>query len=264
MKQQQEKLYMNSKSKFLSVMVVGKNPEQLMTKYDKALKVEPYIKFKYLDAEVMKKRLTAYLNEFIKNHEKFALNSFQVDYFRERLKAINSMSTFEYYTSITQGMYYNEDGDAMTDVNPHGKWDKYNIGKNFSYPLKLKDGKEVYQALAKDIDWDKMHMNKDYVELFEKIWSLAVDDATPENKEEENLKVNWSTKKNYLSKFKTVDDFVAHNCAYWNYAFLDDSGWKDVDDENNEKKWIGEFFDRFIANLKDDDLVTIYEYSVLE
>lgn len=255
---------MNKGSKFLSVMVVGNNPEKLMEKYDKSLKVEPYVKFKYLEAEAMKKRLTSYLSEFIKNHEKFALNPFQVDYFKERLKAVNSMSTFEYYSTITQGMYYNEDGDAMTDVNPNGKWDKYNLGKNFSYPLKLKDGKEVYQAKAGDIDWDKMHMNSEYVELFEKIWSLVIDDAEPSSKKEENLKVNWSSKKNYLSNFKSVDDFVSHNCAYWNYAFLSDKGWIDVDDELNETKWISEFVERFIVPLKDDDLVTIYEYSVHE
>jgi hypothetical protein len=255
---------MNKGSKFLSVMVVGNNPEKLMEKYDKSLKVEPYVKFKYLEAETMKKRLTSYLSEFIKNHEKFALNQFQVDYFKERLKAVNSMSTFEYYSTITQGMYYNEDGDAMTDVNPNGKWDKYNLGKNFSYPLKLKDGKEVYQAKAGDVDWDKMHMNHEYVELFKKIWSLVIDDAEPSSKEEENLKVNWSSKKNYLSNFKSVDDFVSHNCAYWNYAFLSDKGWIDVDDELNETKWISEFVERFIVPLKDDDLITIYEYSVHE
>ena len=107
-------------------------------------------------------------------------------------------------------------------------------------------------------------MNEDYVELFEKIWSLVIDDAEPSTKEEENLKVNWETKKNYLSKFKNVDEFVAHNCAYWNYAYLDENGWIDVDDEKNEKKWITDFFDRFITPLKKGDLVTIFEYSVFE
>ena len=41
-------------SKFLSIMVVGKNPEELMEKYSKSLKVKPYVKYKYLDAEKMK------------------------------------------------------------------------------------------------------------------------------------------------------------------------------------------------------------------
>jgi hypothetical protein len=152
----------------------------------------------------------------------------------------------------------------MSEENPNGKWDKYNIGKNFSYPLKLKNGKEVYQSIAKDIEWDEMHMNPEYVKLFETIWALVVEDEEPSTKEEENLKVNWSTKKNYLSKFKDVDDFVSHNCAYWNYAVLNEDGWHDLDECINENEWIGNFFERFIEPLKDDDLITIYEYSIFE
>ena len=253
-----------SKSKFLSVMVVGNNPEELMEKYNKSLKVEPYVKYRYLDAEKMKENSSKMLTEITSNPEKFTLSKFQVDYFKERLKAINAMTPFEYYTTITQGMYYDENGDAMSEINPNGKWDKYNLGKNFSYPLKLKDGKEVYQARAKDIDWDSMHMNRDYVKLFETIWALVIDDEEPSTPEEENLKANWNTKRNYLSNFKTVDEFVSHNCAYWNYAFLSEKGWTDVDDEVNETNWIGGFFERFIEPLKDDDLVTIYEYCITE
>ena len=245
-------------------MVVGDNPEAIMSKYDKSLKVKPYIKFKYLDAEKLKNNASKMLTEIVSNPDKFTLNKFQCDYFKERLKSINSMSPFEYYSTITQGMYYDEDGNALSEENPNGKWDKYNLGKNFSYPLKLKDGKEVYQARSKDIDWEEMHMNRDYVKLFETIWALVIDDDEPSTKEEENLKANWSTKKNYLSRFKNADEFVLHNCAYWNYAFVDENGWIDVDTDNNESKWISEFFERFIAVLKDNDLVTIYEYSVSE
>lgn len=253
-----------AKSKFLSVMVVGKNPEELMEKYNKALKVKPYIKYKYLEADKMKENSSKVLTEITNKPEKFTLNKFQIDYFKERLKAINAMSTFEYYRTITEGLYYDEDGNALSEENPNGKWDKYNLGKNFSYPLKLKNGKEVYQALAKDIDWNSMHMNEEHVKLFEKIWALVIDDDSPSTPEEEKLKANWKTKKNYLSNFKNVDEFVSHNCAYWNYAFLSDKGWIDVDDESDENKWISEFMERFITPLNDDDLVTIYEYCVAE
>ena len=251
-----------NKSRFLSVMVIGDNPEKLMEKYSKSLKVKPYIKFRYLDAEKMKNNSSKILSEITSNPEKFALNKLQLDYFKERLKAINAMSPFEYYTTITQGMFYDENGDALSDINPNGKWDKYNLGKNFSYPLKLKNGKESYQALAKDVDWNSMHMNSEYVKLFETIWALVIDDDDPSTPEEESLKANWSAKRNYLSKFKTVDEFVSHNCAYWNYALLSEKGWTDVDDENIESNWINSFFDRFIKPLKDDDLITIYEYCV--
>jgi len=247
-------------SKFFSVMVVGNDPAKLMEQYDLSLKVKPYVKYKYLDAEKLKNNAIKVLSGIAENPEKFMLSNYQKDYFKERLKAINGMSTFEYYSTITEGLYYDENGDAICDENPNGKWSKYNIGKNFSYPLKLSNGKESYQSVAKDIDWDKMHLERGAVRLFETIWSLVMEDKEPSTKEEEDLKKLWKTRKSYLSNFKGLDHFVLHNCAYWNYAYLDDNGWKDLDDEGDEEKWISEFYGRFIEKLKDDDLVTIYEY----
>ena len=248
-------------SKFFTVMVVGDNPEGLMSKYDKALKVKPYIKYKYLDAEKIRSNAIKMLSNIIASYDKFAMSEDQLEYFKSRLKAINGMSSFEYYSSLTNGLYYDADGNALSEENPDGKWDKYNIGKNFSYPLKLKDGKESYQALSGDVDWNQMHMETNSVNLFEIIWRLVVDDDDPSDANEEQLKNNWKDKKNYLSGFKNVDEFISHNCAYWNYAYLDKNGWVDVDDEGDEMKWVLNFFERFIEPLKNDEKVTIYEFS---
>lgn len=248
-------------SKFFTVMVVGDNPEGLMSKYDKALKVKPYIKYKYLDAEKIRSNAIKMLSNIIANYDKFAMSEDQLEYFKSRLKAINGMSSFEYYSSLTNGLYYDADGNALSEENPDGKWDKYNLGKNFSYPLKLKNGNESYQALSGDVDWNQMHMETNSVNLFEIIWRLVVDDDDPSDANEEQLKNNWKDKKNYLSGFKNVDEFISHNCAYWNYAYLDKNGWVDVDDEGDEMKWVLNFFERFIEPLKNDEKVTIYEFS---
>ena len=201
------------------------------------------------------------LSNIISSYDKFAMSEDQLEYFKSRLKAINGMSSFEYYSSLTNGLYYDADGNALSEENPDGKWDKYNLGKNFSYPLKLKDGKESYQALSGDVDWNQMHMETNSVNLFEIIWRLVVDDDDPSDANEEQLKNNWKDKKNYLSGFKNVDEFISHNCAYWNYAYLDKNGWVDVDDEGDEMKWVLNFFERFIEPLKNDEKVTIYEFS---
>ena len=249
-------------SKFHTVMVVGDNPEELMKKYDVSLKVTPYVKFKYLDADKMRKNACKVMQELIKNKDKFKFNEMQMDYFKEKLKALNAMSSFEYYTSLTEGMYYDENGNAISEENPDGKWKTYTLGRNFSYPLKLNNGEEAYQAKCKDVDWDKMHMNTESVKLFETIWMLAVNDDEPEDEQEAKLKEEWKSRKVYFDNFKDIDQFVAHNCAYWNYAFLDKDGWHDVDDNSNEIEWVSTFFDKYVENLNDDDLITIYEYSV--
>ena len=103
----------NKESKFYTVMVVGDNPEELMAKYDTSLKVKPYIKYKYLDAEKMRKNAIKVFTELCANPRKFSLNDFQTDYFKERLKATNNMTSFEYYTTITNGLYYDDNGNAL-------------------------------------------------------------------------------------------------------------------------------------------------------
>lgn len=251
----------NKESRFYTVMVVGDNPEELMAKYDCSLKVKPYIKFKYLDAEKMRKNAIKVFTELCANPRKFSLNEFQTDYFKERLKATNNMTSFEYYTAITNGLYYDDNGNALSEENPEGKWDSYHIGRNFSYPLKLKDGKESYQTSAGVVDWGQMHMSTNAVRYFEAVWSLVVDDNKPADEDEEKLKKEWETRKNYLSNFKDKDSFVAHNCAYWCYAYLDEKGWVDADDSNNTNEWISHFFERFIEPLNDDAKITIYEFS---
>ncbi len=89
-----------------------------------------------------------------------------------------------------------------------------------------------------------------------------MEDESPTNEDEEKIKKIWSVRKNYLQKFKSEDAFVYHNCSYWNYAYLDDKGWVDLDDSPSDIEWVSTFYDRFVTKLKDDDLITIYEYMV--
>jgi outer membrane protein OmpA-like peptidoglycan-associated protein len=53
----------------------------------------------------------------------------------------------------------------------------------------------------------------------------------------------------YFSNFKSKENYVTYSTAYWNYAYADKDGWCDVDDANDEEKWINDFFPRYIAVL---------------
>lgn len=250
------------KNRFYTVMVVGKNPQELMEKYSMEKKVEPYIKYKYLDAKKLRDKTLATYKDLISNFQKYGFNNDFLEVIKEKHKAIQSMSPFEYYTLITYGMFYDEDGNAMSEENPDGKWLKYHIGQGFSYPLRLNDGTESYSALKSDIKWDDLHLNSASVSLFRTVWRLVMEDENPTNDDEEKIKKIWSVRKNYLQKFKSEDAFVYHNCSYWNYAYLDDKGWVDLDDSPSDIEWVSTFYDRFVTKLKDDDLITIYEYMV--
>lgn len=244
-------------SKLFTVLVVGENPEELMKKYDMNLKVERYIKYRYLDAEQMKKNSIKILTEFVNNPKILNMNPFHVDYFKQQIKSINDMSTFEYYSSVTNGLYYDEDGNALSDKNPNGKWLTFKKGGSFSLPFILNDGSESYSAYVNEVNWDAIHMSN--AQLYETVWQLVHDEKKPSNEEEVKIYNNMKDKTTYFSSFKNVDEYVAHNCSFWHYAFLDENGWVDIDDGYKSIDWVIDFYEKFISRLKPTDKITIFE-----
>jgi hypothetical protein len=239
-------------------MVVGDNPDELMARYDMSREVEPYVKFKYKDREKMQKNAIKVMKEIVANPKLFNMTDFQSDAFKNQLAKIEALTPFEYYSMVTAGLYYNEDGDAMSDENEEGKWRTYRLGKNFSVPLKLLDGTETYQARNKDIDWSEMHMTNDMV--YRRVWRMVVEKDEPQNEEERAIYENMRDKDNYFSNFDNEDDYATYNTSYWNFAYLDKDGWKALDEDGVEQfEWISKYYYRFVENLDPDALVTIYE-----
>lgn len=250
---------MSKGSTFFTVMVVGNNPYDLMSKYDSNLKVNKYIKYYKKDAKKYLENSIEILNEILKNHEKFDLTTFQIDFFKDKIQSLKSKKYNDYYNEISKDLILDADGNAWCDINPNGKWQTFNLGSNFSIPLKLKDGKESNTALKKDIDWNKMHMVN--TEVYQLAWDLYHKIKKPQNAEEELILHNMSNQQNYFNKFNSIDEYITYNCAYWNYAYLDKNGWVDIDDVKDSNKWISEFYEKFVLPIKDSELITIFECS---
>jgi len=250
-----------TKSRFFSVMAVGENPSAIMENFNMNKQVEPYVKYKYLDADKYKKSAIKVLESILKDYDKVGIPNMPKELIEERLKALKSLSTFEYYKELTDGLYYDENGNALSTENKNGKWVTCRIGRNFAIPLKLKNGEEAYSALNKDIDWNAMH--KVNQETYAAAWEIVMEDREPITEEEKTIYEAMKDKDMYFSKFKNKEAYVNYSTSYWNYAFVDSQqGWIDIDDEKNEDEWINNFFDRFVRNLKDNDLVTIFECSI--
>lgn len=244
-------------SKFYSVMVVGNNPEELMEKYRIGLKVEKYLKYKYLDAEKMQKNSIKIFSQMINDYKSFNLTKYQVDILSERLKAIKNMTPFEFYQIQTQGCSYDDEGNAWSDKNPNGKWNNYQKGNHFSIPLILKNGQQITSCPNEEIDWSKMHRVDE--KFYERVWDLVHGLLAPETEDDDAIMVNMSNKENYFSNFKDKEDYVLRNTSYWNYAYLDENGWIDLDDSKNDTEWIKNFYNKFIKKLNPTDRVTIFE-----
>lgn len=247
-------------SRFFSLMVVGEQPNDIVKKYDKASKIEPYVKYKYLNAKKYQDNAIKVLTKLLENKDVVGLQPTMKESLQARLDALNKLTPFEYYRELTDGMYYNEDGDALCDENPNGKYNTCRIGRNFALPLILKDGRETYQALAKDINWGAMNgVNKD---SYKAAWELVMEGREPISDEENTIYESMKDKEAYFGNFDSKDAYIAYNTAYWNYAYADKNGWIDVDEEGNESKWINDFYSRFIENLDPNSLITIFECSV--
>jgi hypothetical protein len=237
-------------------IAAGENPDELMKKYDSTVKVEPYVVYKRSDAGMLKQK---YIDEYEKllKLDESELN-IDKDYIEETIEDIKDMTDDEFFEEITSDFTIDDEtGDAMSDANPNGKFSVYKMGKMLCIPFITKDGQEVFEAKKKDIDWDKIHLANGYT--YERVWEMVIDKDEPQNKEEEQLYENMKDYTTYLNKFETKENYIISNTAFWGYAFVSEKeGWKDAT-ESNQFDWMKAYYDRFIKDLPDDTLLTIYE-----
>ena len=245
-------------SRFFSVMVVGDNHRELIEKYSLDLEVESYVRYEYLKADKYQSNSIKALDNILSHADEIGLEPQVKESLERRIKVLKKMTPFEYYRELTDGMYYDENGNALTTENPEGHWKTARIGRNFSVPLKLKDGGESYSARASEVDWDAM---TEPSELYAAAWEMVMEGRDPINETEERIYESMKDKVAYFSNFKDKEDYVSYSTSYWNYAYVDKNGWVDMTNED-EKKWINSFYDRFIKSLDPNALVTIYECSV--
>ena len=247
-------------SRMFTVLVCGEDPESLLSAFDMKKKVETHVKYRYLDAAMMRDNSVKLMTSLIEDPKRIGLSETQILALRERISALKSMSPFEYYTSLTSGMFYDDDGNALTDENPNGKWYTASVGGNFSNPFILKNGEKTYQARINDIDWDAM--NTGGRELFTRTWELMVESSEPRNDDERKIVENFTGIEKYFSNFKNKESYVRYSTLFWTYAFLDEGGWHDLDMETEScDKWIEGFMERFILKIEGNQLLTIYECS---
>lgn len=238
-----------------SVIVAGNNPDDLMKKYDNNVKVEPYVVYKYSDAESLLKKYIDIYEKILENNK----NTNKAELIKDEIDFLKAQDPIDFYADITEGYEYDENtGDAISTVNPNGKWRIYNIGKNLSIPFILKNSKnECFSALKGDIDWDLIHMSNK--EIYENTWDMIINGKAPTNENEQLIYENMKERFLYFQSFKNKENYVASNSAFWAYAFLDENNWYEMEDNIAQLDWITNYYDRFIKPLPDNTKLTIFE-----
>ena len=127
----------NTKSKFFSVMVVGDNHKELMAKYSMDVEVEPYVKYEYLKADKYLNGAIKALDNIIANADTIGIDANVQESLATRIKNLKKMTPFEYYRELTDGMYYDENGNALSTENQEGHWKTARIGRSLGVHLIL-------------------------------------------------------------------------------------------------------------------------------
>lgn len=268
-------------SNFRTLLVIGGNPDVIAAKYSMDTKVNPYIKYRLDDKDKLYEARKQFLIECCREAEKerHYSSTYEDRSAKNRclsrwnniLKKHMDMDSFQYYQFITEGCWYDDNGDAWTDENPnaHYKYQKcydYRIKADqtdeapFSNPFILKDGTKAYTARVDEIDWDRVHMAN--TELYYSAWKVCVEGKEPETDEERMIQNSFSNRKEYFSNFKDADQYVAHSCAFWTYGVATADEYISGDREDSIK-WTTGFYDRFIKQLDGETVLSIYEIKLL-
>ena len=237
------------------VLAVGDKPQELMDKYDLNKKVEPYVVYRFKDAGKLRTRYMEVLRGLLDTD---GLSEGEIIDIKGSLSDVEDMNDVQFYLDYTEGYDYDkETGDAISDKNPNGKWSTCNVGKIFSVPFITKEGKETFCDLKGNIDWGMMHLHGS--EIYETTWDVVIGGKTPETELEKKVYENMKNRVGYFQKFGSKEKYVVSNTAFWCYGYVDENGWVELGDDEDQFDWMINFYDRFVAKLPDDAKLTLYE-----
>lgn len=240
---------------FFEAIVAGEKPENMMAIYDNKITVEPYVVYKKEDAEIIKCNYISLWQQYLDSK---ALSTSDEARAEELVHQTLLTPAEGFFDEFTDEYDHDDDGNAISDKNPNGKWSTYQGGGRFSVPFLLLDGREVFQARKGDVDWDRMHLYGK--EIYERAWEMVVEGSKPKNDYEQNIYDNMKNRKAYFGEFANKEVYVMHNVAFWAYAFVsNETGWVELEEHINQFDWEADFYERFIDPLPDDTLLTIYE-----
>lgn len=243
---------------YLSVMVVGDNPDELMGKYDKNLVVPEHILIPK-DSKNVKENFMKILTKIDKFGEKYEMSRKFIEASNRFKDKIDVMTNEEFINAMCAGYEMDKDGNVISTENPDGRWESYRLGQEFAMPLKLKTGGDkVFYATNSEVDWDGME--NEQVDNCRRVWDVVFNGVEPEN-ETEKLFAEHDFYRDYLESFGSIETFIKRSCSFFTYSYLDENGWVDIDDYGDSGEWIEKFRERFIDKLKDDDKITIFEYK---
>ena len=249
------------KQNHFTAVVIGDDHNNIMANYDKCTNVTKSIVMEFSKADTYRANYLKYYKALLNNPElikEFGENG-EIE-LNEMIKSIENNTDEELFEWIAYTYGYNidaETGDLYKMENPYGKFDQCNVGRKYSLPLITNDGKEVYSEKKKNINWSEIHLNN--TKPYEIAWDTVVEGIKPNGEYEERIYENMKNRKEYFLKYGTRENYIMSSTAFWGYAYVDKYGWIELEDNEDQFKWVTNFYKRFIEPLDDEETITIYE-----
>lgn len=254
-----------------SLLVIGDNHREIVNKYslydinEKNIELNVVLQRKKEDIERLLEIYNS-LDEVMKDN--IDLDKIKSGY-SSLIDKYKEMDGFEYYEMLLNTGKITQTEDLK--VNPNSKYqmprcydEEIQMNQDFEAPMVdpfiLKDGSKAYSAKVKDIDWEIVHLGKS--DLYRTIWELCVNRREPVNDDEKNVIGMLGCNTAYWSKFKDVDEYIQHACAFWTFGIATESSYIACD-ENDGNNWINEYYSKYIETLNPDETITLYQIETL-
>lgn len=253
-----------TRQQHFTAIVIGDNHSELIKQYG-PFKVEPYIVANYDKADQYRaQRITSlrlakyYQNEMCEKDGRPIIFDYDTE-----IDRIKNMDPTDFYLELGEDhkdWYMDEEtGAYMSELNPKCKYDAANIGKSLSMPLVLKDGSDSFSEKKCNIDWTATHLSQK--DIYEIAWDTVMGGKEPITDQEKKIYENMKSHVKYFQYFGTRENYVLSSTAFWGYAYVDQNGWIDIDDEEkiSQTEWMRDFYKKFIVPLNANDRITVYE-----
>ena len=259
-----------NKQLYRTVLVIGDNPEEIIQKYSANSKVSRYLYLSKKDVPQHRKNRIQILEETIK---KGLLNEVQIDITKEYVEYLKELSDEEYFEEATHNCEIDTEGNAYTYKNPNAfytnercpqeTFEKTGEESGFCNPFKLYDDYISYQAEKGDIDWSLNHLNNTHV--YSIAWDMVKDGKEPRTDAEHTVYKHMKNRIDYFDNFIDKDDYISYNTSFWTYGVATEDYYEEIGMNGvNDKKWVKDYFKKYIESLPDNTLLTLYEVQSID
>lgn len=264
-----------------SVLVVGPDVDRQLAPFDENIEVPRYML--HTKAELIentRREIEGYAKttyaEYLSDPKKYAAgctNPGHLRYLENEFPLKLKWTESQMYADAVR--FYKKHnigpkGEVYSTRNPQAKWDWHQVGGRFSDRLVVLKGQNTANSAPKGlVDWSKVHLSKSLLQENGRYWDLAFKKVRPTAEE---AKWFWERPEYLTRRYKNRQNYARCNASFSTWAAIiggvwyekGDMGWWGLSDETDEAavRWDLGFYDRFVAPLPNDALLTIVDCHI--